>query len=95
MSEKEQKVRIQQKHDVEANWIKATSFVPKAGEIIIYDTDDIHLQPRIKVGNGTTAVNDLDFTVPTEVSAFTNDAGYLTEAEMIAYIEEAILGGAW
>ena len=66
MSEKELKVRIQQKHDIEANWIKATNFVPKAGEIIIYDADDIHLQPRIKIGNGIAAVNDLDFVDSTD-----------------------------
>ena len=66
MSEKKLKVRIQQKHDIEANWIKATNFVPKAGEIIIYDADDIHLQPRIKVGNGITAINDLDFVDSTD-----------------------------
>ena len=31
--------RIQHKHDVEANWLKATTFTPKAGELIIYDVD--------------------------------------------------------
>ncbi len=43
MSEKKVKTRIQQKHDIEANWIKAnnssTPFVPMAGEIIIYDIE--------------------------------------------------------
>lgn len=66
MSEKELKVRIQQKHDIEANWIKAVSFVPKAGEIIIYDADNIHLQPRIKIGNGIETVGDLDFVDSTD-----------------------------
>ena len=33
------KARFAQKHDVEANWNKATNFIPKAGEIIIYDKD--------------------------------------------------------
>ena len=32
--------RIQRKHDVEANWLKATTFAPKAGELIIYDVDE-------------------------------------------------------
>ena len=29
--------RIAQKHDVEENWNKAENFIPKKGEIIIYD----------------------------------------------------------
>lgn len=44
------------------------------GEIIIYDEDDNHNYKRIKVGNGTDNVNDLDFVVnkediPTQVQA--------------------------
>ena len=62
MSEKELKVRVQQKHDVEANWVKATSFIPKAGEIIIYDADATHSYPRLKIGDGTTTINALPFS---------------------------------
>ena len=36
-TEKKINSRIQQKHDVAANWAKATNFIPKKGEIIIYD----------------------------------------------------------
>lgn len=54
--------RIQHKHDVEANWLKATTFAPKAGELIIYDVDEIHSSPRFKVGDGTTLVTDLPFS---------------------------------
>ena len=55
------KARFAQKHDVEANWNKATNFIPKAGEIIIYDADVNYSYPRIKVGDGTTKVSDLPF----------------------------------
>ena len=48
--------RFLQKHDIESNWNKATSFAPGAGEIIIYDTDDNNPAPRIKIGDGTTAL---------------------------------------
>lgn len=48
--------RIVQKHDTEANWKKATNFVPLKGEIIIYD--DLK---KIKIGDGTTKVGDLIF----------------------------------
>ena len=48
--------RIVQKHDTEANWKKATNFVPLKGEIIVYD--DLN---KIKIGDGTTKVGDLAF----------------------------------
>ncbi len=61
MSEKFLNSRIIHKHDVESNWNKATNFIPKQGELIIYDIDDTHDYERIKIGDGTTNVNDLPF----------------------------------
>lgn len=61
MSEKTLKARVVNKHDTETNWNKATNFVPKAGEIILYDADASHTLPRIKIGDGTTAVTSLSF----------------------------------
>lgn len=61
MSEKTLKSRIIHKHDVEANWLKATNFVPLAGEIIIYDIDATHAYERVKVGDGKTVVSSLPF----------------------------------
>lgn len=55
------KTRIQNKHDIEANWVAAVNFIPLAGEVIVYDQDDTHAQPRIKIGDGTTKVNLLPF----------------------------------
>lgn len=52
--------RLQLKHDTEANWIKAVNFIPLAGEIIIYDADDVN-PVRVKIGDGATKVNDLPF----------------------------------
>ena len=56
MANKILKTRVQNKHDTSTNWAKATSFVPLAGEIIVYD--DLK---RIKVGDGQTAVTALSF----------------------------------
>ena len=55
------KTRIQNKHAVEADWIQAKNFIPLEGEIIIYDPDEKHTLPRIKVGDGKSKVNELDF----------------------------------
>lgn len=48
--------RVVQKHDTEANWKKATNFIPLKGEIILYD--DLR---KIKIGDGITKVNELEF----------------------------------
>lgn len=61
MIEKEIKSRIIHKHDTEENWLKAVNFIPKQGELIIYDIDSIHTIERFKIGDGTTLVNDLPF----------------------------------
>lgn len=68
--------RIQSKHDTTENWNKTSGFIPKAGEIIIYDDYEIKTQPveiqgevvnetiwipNIKVGTGNAYVQDLPF----------------------------------
>ena len=53
--------RIQHKHDIEANWIKAVNFTPLNGEIIVYDKDETYNFARIKIGDGVTKVSDLPF----------------------------------
>ena len=58
---KQIKARIIHKHDIEANWALASSFVPMLGEEIIYDADDTHNYPRIKIGDGKTPVTALPF----------------------------------
>lgn len=61
MANKNLNVRISLKHDVEENWVKATNFIPQAGEVIIYDPDANYSYVRIKIGNGITLVNELPF----------------------------------
>lgn len=61
MVEKNIKSRIVHKHDTESNWSKAITFIPKQGEIIIYDIDSNHSYERFKIGDGITKVNNLPF----------------------------------
>lgn len=65
MSEKKIKSRIINKHDVETNWSKATNFIPKAGELIVYDKDATHSCERLKIGDGVTVVSSLPFVSST------------------------------
>lgn len=60
MSEKNIKSRIVHKHDTETNWGKS-NFIPKQGELIIYDKDSTYDYERFKIGDGTTVVSSLPF----------------------------------
>lgn len=67
MSEKFLNSRIIHKHDVESNWNKATNFIPKQGELIVYDKDSTYTYERFKIGDGVTNVNSLPFADDTKV----------------------------
>lgn len=69
--------RIIHKHDIEENWIKAVNFIPKQGEIIIYDKDDNYGYERMKIGDGVSKVNDLPFNLD-QISDTLADLGVLT-----------------
>lgn len=56
MANKILQARTTQKIDTSENWAKAINFVPLNGEIIIYSDTK-----QIKVGDGVTNVNDLEF----------------------------------
>ena len=55
--------RIKCKHDIEANWNLATTFIPLEGEIIIYDADENNPNVRMKIGDGSTIVTALPFAI--------------------------------
>lgn len=61
MAEKSLQARIQNKIDLTANWEKATNFIPKKGEIIVYSDGGGTGVPKMKVGDGTTKVGSLKF----------------------------------
>lgn len=55
------KGRVQSKSDTTANWNKAKNFVPLKGEICIYVDYYGENTPAIKVGDGKTRIQDLNF----------------------------------
>lgn len=52
--------KIQLKNDSTTNW-ETSTYVPLRGEMIIYSADSSHSKPRIKIGDGSTAVPSLPF----------------------------------
>ena len=61
MAEKNIKSRIVHKHDTAENWAKATGFIPRQAEVIVYDKDSTYSYERFKIGDGVTNVNSLPF----------------------------------
>jgi hypothetical protein len=80
------KARIQHKHDIEANWLKAVNFTPKQAEIVVYDVEfdkdgnqlelpegrtTAYTHERFKIGDGIHNINDLPFTLEAPVKHIT------------------------
>ena len=78
MAEKNIPSRLINKHDIEANWNKATAFIPKIGEIIIYDIDENYNYERFKIGDGINTIVDIPFVTPTKVSQLENDSNFIS-----------------
>lgn len=79
MAEKTFNSRTVHKHDIEANWNRAT-FIPNQGEIIVYDIDAGHEYERFKIGDGVRDINSLPFAngatqsyVDTEIATLSDD----------------------
>lgn len=93
MSEQIFNTRIVHKHDTEANWNKAINFIPKAGELIIYDPDENYVYSRIKIGDGVTIVTNLpfikaeakNFVIPIEHSLDNDSNDVYTLGETYSY----------
>lgn len=75
--------RMQQKHDVQANWEKAVNFIPLEGEIIVYDPDENNLNSRIKIGDGKTKINDLLFVENIKIDTTLNISGQAADAKVV------------
>lgn len=90
--EKQMNGRIIHKHDIEVNWLKATGFIPKQGELIIYDVDENYSYQRYKIGDGITTVSKLPFNEP-DWNASEGQAGFIKNRTH--YIEKAFEDIEW
>lgn len=88
MGEHSLSARMQQKIDTAANWAKATNFVPKKGEIIVYSDGGGAGIPRIKVGDGGTTVGSLAFIGNGIIPISQGGTGATTKAGAQAEIEQ-------
>lgn len=86
MSEKNILSRVQHKHDIEANWIKAVNFIPKKAELIVYDPDENFDYSRTKIGDGIKNVNDLPFII--DITTDDEIIEMLTQLDMLPSIAD-------
>lgn len=58
-------------HASQAEWEHAAleGYVPKQGELIVYDIDEDYNYERFKIGDGVTVVGNLPFYFEEEISA--------------------------
>ena len=70
--------RVIHMHDVDANWKKLPTFIPKQGEVIVYYPDETHTYPRFKIGDGKTPITQLPFLVNPHTHEFTGVEGKAT-----------------
>ena len=83
--------RLILKHDIESNWNRAETFVPRQGEIVISDLDANHSSERFKIGDGVTTVSNLSFYLEDEVIAILNKIDYLTQNTLDADWQNGVL----
>ena len=100
LNEKKVKTRIVHKHDTAENWAKATSFIPKRGELIIYDDHDaagnvIAEAVKYKIGDGVTLINDLPFADVKGLPVVDENVGYTKQvpADSASYAKINKVGG--
>lgn len=91
---KKLKMRQCQKIDTNNNWDQAKNFIPLKGELIIYqevDEDGKATSTKIKIGDGKTKVEELEFYSDTElieVSALDNEYATFSSNEIYEYKEK-------
>ena len=83
--------RLILKHDIESNWNRAVTFVPKQGEIVIYDIDDNHTYERFKIGDGKALVGQLPFYLEDEVIEILNKIDYIANNTLEASWQDGVL----
>ena len=82
------KARIITIHDIEDNWNLCPTFIPKRGEIVVYDRDANNDSARIKIGDGVTTVTELPFlsdSILGDAVTWDGETGYIDSGEISSY----------
>lgn len=83
------KSRIVNTHDTEEMWVYNSAFIPKKGEMIIYDPDNNHPYSRFKIGDGTSTIVELPFVIAKGIAEFLgikDDVCYIDGGNISDYV---------
>lgn len=75
------KARISQLHNTEAGWEKFLTWVPDAGELVVYDPDEKISYSRLKIGDGKRTLQELDFFLEEVIAAVTENVKTITSLD--------------
>ena len=70
------KARVSQLHKTEREWSELVDWIPEAGELVVYDPDELHDYARIKIGDGQTPLSKLAFFIDSAIAAFLQKCKY-------------------
>ena len=81
------KARLSLLHKTETEWNKLSTLVPYAGEVIIFEPDQVYPYARLKIGDGKTLLKDLPFFIDSSIDRYITkkrfdeiiDAGRVTD----------------
>lgn len=70
------RARVSHLHKTEADWNKLPNWVPEAGEIVIYDSDNNYNYVRVKIGDGKSQLSELNFFIDATIEAHIQSQRY-------------------
>ena len=57
------RARVSQLNKTEAEWKKLNTWIPEAGELVVYTPDENYTYARLKVGDGIRPLRDIEFLI--------------------------------
>ena len=71
MEQPKMSARVANLHKSERAWKKIeTVFIPKAGELVVYDPDLSHPYSRVKIGDGKSNLEALPFLIDSAIEEY-------------------------
>jgi hypothetical protein len=70
------KARLSLLHKQEAEWNKLSDWKPEAGEVVVYDPDENYDYARLKIGDGTKTLQELNFFIDKAISTALQNCQY-------------------
>ena len=70
------RARVSQLNKTEAEWKKLNTWIPEAGELVVYAPDENYTYARLKVGDGIRQLRDIEFLIDSAASAVLKAANF-------------------